>query len=126
MNVSVEIKNGFLDLLTNGVFLVNANEPTSLKLRVDNEELNLIIKFLNSEKDGKQVKKEAKVIDNITLEILFTNYNNSLGNYTKEFWRIGQIKNRYLYWSYSIYGLTDGDIKKIDYSFYLGEEVKNG
>lgn len=125
MNVSVEIKNGVLDSVANGITLVNSSFPTTLKLKIDNEFITLIIKFENSEKD-KEIKKEGKVIDSTTLEILFTNYNHALGNYTKEFWQIGQMKNRYLYWGYSIHGLGDAGIKKIDYSFYLGEEVKNG
>lgn len=125
MNISVEIKNGILDSVANGITLVNSNVPTSLKLKIDSEFITLIIKFENYEKD-KEIKKEAKVVDSTTLEIVFTNYNHALGNYTKEFWRIGQMKNRYLYWGYSIHGLEDADIKKIDYSFYLGEEVVNG
>lgn len=126
MNTSVEVKNGHFDILTQGLFFVNSKETTSLKLKVDLEEINLIIKFQDSEKETDTAKRKGIVIDNTTLEVIFTNYNNAIGNYTKEFWNIGSIAKRNLYWGYAIYGFAEGGIKKIEYTFYLGEEVNNG
>jgi hypothetical protein len=126
MNVTVELKNGTFDLLTSGLVVVNGDYPTTLVLKVDNEQVTLIIKFVNDEKDTKKTTKVAKVLNATTVEITFTNYNNFTGNYTKELWRIASIKNRGLYWGYTIYGFSEGNTKKVDYSFYLGEGVNNG
>jgi hypothetical protein len=125
MNVSIQIKNGDNDLLACGVFLVKWSLPTNLEVNVDNEHLTLIFKFENNETDS-QIKKEAKEINSTTLEIVFTNYNNSLGNYTKDLWEIGNIKNRKLFLSYVITGLPEGNLKQVDYTLYLGEGVTNG
>jgi len=126
MNTSIEVKNGNLDILTQGLFFVNSKETTTLKLMVDLEELNIIIKFEDSEKDTVKAKRKGNAIDNTTLEVIFTNYNNAIGNYTKEFWKIGSIAKRNLYWGYAIYGFAEGGIKKVEYTFYLGEEANNG
>jgi hypothetical protein len=126
MSLIVKVKNGTLDLLTSGVFILKGSEQSSIFLKDDNEEISLILKFQNTEKDTDKINKVATVINNNTLEITFSNYNNSLGNYTKDMWPIGTFKGRRLLLSYGIFGMTDGSLKKFDYSFYLGEEVQNG
>lgn len=118
------ITNGTKKLIGNGVIIIDAKDATTITLNENNEVITLIIKFTNT--DDKQTKKHASVLNKTTLEIEFSNYNNALGNYTKEFWRIGQFIGRGLYWSYSIAGLQQGNMKKLEFSFYLGEEVANG
>lgn len=126
MLVNVDIKNGIYDLLTSGLFVVNGDYSTTLVLKVDGEQLTLIIKFNNDQQDTTKAQKVAKALNATTLEVTFSNYNSWSGNYTKELWRIATIKNRALYWGYTIYGFKEGNTKKVDYSFYLGEEVNNG
>ena len=59
------------------------------------------------------------------IEINFINYDDPLGTWVNEPWRIGTSYNRELFLVYVIYGFAGSDLKIIQYSFYLGKEVKN-
>jgi hypothetical protein len=128
MATSIKIKNGIYDLLLSGSFIAKASDPTVLTLKGDGELelLKFIFKFENEDKDPNTPRKTTKVIDNTSLEITFINYNNILGTFTTNLWEIGSLNNRKLYLAYFICGLTVAKSKKVDYSFYLGEEVANG
>ena len=127
MNAKVDIKNGKYELVASGVFIADGTLPVSMTIHLEEEILNLILKFENDEKESKSIMKQPKLIDPTTLEIVFTNYNNIFGNFTKELWQVASINNgRKLYFSYDIIGLTNTLLKKINYSFYLGEAVTNG
>jgi len=128
MRGTVEIKNGIYDLLISGSVVVNGTDSTELTLTSAGElqPLKFIIKFENEDTEPSRPRKLAKVVDATTLEMIFTNYNNSFGSFAKEPWYLGSIINRKLYFVYVIYGFANAKIKKIDYSFYLGEEIVNG
>ena len=127
MEIKTTIKSGPLDLISGGVFLSEDNKDITITLEAPDEApLNLVFKFKNDEKDKNQPRKSAKALNDTTLEIEFTNYNNVLGSFNKELWEIGSLAKRKLFFAYIIYGFNDSVIKKIDYSFYLGEEVQNG
>jgi len=127
MSINTKIKSGENDLISSGVFLSEDDKEIRITLEApDDSPLNLILRFESSEKDKDQPRKEAKTLDDTTLQIIFTNYSNILGSFNKELWELGTLANRKLYFVYIIYGFNDSRLKKIDYSFYLGEEVQNG
>ncbi len=127
MEIKTTIKSGSLDLISGGVFLSEDKKDITITLKAPHETaIDLIFKFKNDDKDKNQPRKEAKVLNDTTLEIEFTNYNNILGSFNKELWEIGTLANRKLFLAYIIYGFKDSMLKKINYSFYLGEEVQNG
>jgi hypothetical protein len=126
MDVTIEIKSGIFDLIASGTFITYPSDFVSLTLKSNEEPLIFIFKFENSETDKDKVKKALRQIDSNTLELTFTNYNNSVGNYTKKPWAIGTLFKRRLYIAYLISGISGVDYKKVEYSFYLGEEVANG
>lgn len=128
MSEIIQIKNGILDLFASGSLIFDSTDQTIIKLTAEGDQmpLNIILKFENEEKDANLPRKAGNIVDATTLEIVFTNYNNSLGAFNKDFWELGSLSKRKLYFVYVIYGFSETKLKKIDYSFYLGEEVANG
>lgn len=127
MGIETQIKSGIYDLISSGVVITEEDKDLVITLKAPTESsINLILKFTTDESNKNELKKTAKAINKTTLEIIFTNYNNVLGSYSKEYWHIGTLMNRKLYFTYIIFGLSDCLLKKVEYSFYLGEEVHNG
>lgn len=127
MKIKTNIKSGDLELVSGGAFLAQIDREVTISLESENEvPLNLVFRFKNDDSDNEKLNREAKVVNETTLDITFINYNNILGSFNKELWEIGSLAHRKLFMAYVIYGFNDSRLKKIDYSFYLGEEVKNG
>ncbi|AZJ32737.1 hypothetical protein SAMN05444344_1528 [Tenacibaculum mesophilum] len=127
MEIKTSIKSGDYDLVSNGTVITEESKDLEIELKAqDDNSLTLILKFNTDDSEKNELKRSAKVLNDTTLEILFTNYNNVLGSYNKKLWKLGTLANRKLYFTYVIYGLTDSNLKRIEYSFYLGEEVNNG
>jgi len=128
MATKVQIENGTYNLFECGSLIADSSIPVIITLKGDGELefLKFIIRFINEEKDPNVPRKKAKVLDPSTLEVTFTNYNNILGAFNKDYWEVGTLNNRKLYLVYFICGQKGSKLKKITYSFYLGEEVANG
>ena len=127
MNIKTSIKSGNSELISSGSFLSKIDNEIILTLDSGIEApLNLILRFKTDENTNEKLSRDAKAIDDTTLDITFTNYNSPLGSFNKELWEIGTIAKRRLSMAYVIYGFTDSKIKKIEYSFYLDMEVRNG
>ena len=126
MNLNIEIKSGELDLAGGGTIITASSEPVKLTISDKGIPMFLYLEFKNEGADNKTTKVVSTMEGNNTLKVIFTNYNNALGTYTKIPWHIGYSFDRELFLCYMIYGYPDSNIKKIDYSLYLGKEVKNG
>jgi hypothetical protein len=126
MNLNIEIKSGELDLAGAGTIITASPDPVRLTISDKDEPMYLYLEFKNEGSDNKTTKVVSTMEGTSTLKVVFTNYNNPLGTYTKQPWLIGYSFNRELFLCYVIYGYPESASKKIDYSFYLGKEVKNG
>jgi len=127
MKLDVKIKNGIYDLTASGMVILDSSVQTVITIKDEGQPFDMIIQFKNDESNPKETKRETKLIPGKNaFEINFTNYNSVLGSFTKEFWFIGTSNQRKLYFTYLISSLTDSKLKRLEYSFYLGEEVKNG
>jgi hypothetical protein len=127
MNIKTTVKSGNLELVSGGSFLSESDKEVTIILESNVESpLNLIFRFKNDNSNKDKLHRDAKAVNDTTLDITFTNYNSVLGSFNKELWEIGTIAHRKLFMAYVIYGFNDSRIKKIDYTFYLGEEVRNG
>lgn len=128
MKKEITIKNGNLDLFISNSIIVDANKPTSLKLAGDENEsdIELIFKFKNRNENNDKVDREVNFIDDTKMEITFINFNNLLGTYSSSIWELGDIKKRKLYLYYLVRDFVQTEMKQLDFTFYLGEEVSNG
>ncbi|MFC0877847.1 DUF6864 domain-containing function [Saccharicrinis sp. FJH2] len=127
MKLGIEIKSGNLELSLSGSLVTTSLERVQLTLLDNGAPLDLFLDFKNDSSNPEKFQKTAKKIEGKNaINIVFTNYNNPLGTYTAQPWQIGHAFNRELFFCFVIYGFDNSNVKKIDYSFYLGKEVKNG
>lgn len=126
MNDQIHIKNGTLDLFTSGTCIVNQNLPTYLNLKGESETpIELILLFEDIDNEPKHETKTNFINEN-SMEIKFINFNNALGVFGTKIWELGTLKNRKLFFYYMVRDLINSEMKEVTYTFYLGEEVKNG
>lgn len=121
----MKIKTGQYDVLYSGTVIQIKGEPIEITLPdLKDNPLILIIKFID-DKNEKGMVTNFNLLDKHSLEITFTNFNNSLGVGNTELTELGTLNDRKLFFNYRVY-----DIKSIGktfhYTFYSGEEVKNG
>ncbi|MEP0463402.1 MAG: DUF6864 domain-containing function [Flavobacteriaceae bacterium] len=128
MKNEVTIKNGNLDLFISNSIIINANEPTTLKLAGDENEsmIEMVFKFENRDENEKKPGRQTNVINDTKMEIIFINFNNVLGTYSSSIWELGTLKKRKLFLYYSVRDFAKSEMKQFDFTFYLGEEVQNG
>jgi hypothetical protein len=123
MELILKINNGYLDLASSGIVLVDGDQPTKVSIyeKDDDTPLDIIIKFVNN-KYSKSGYIDRQ-IDEHTVEIVFTNFNDPIGHRIDAPWRIGTAYNRELYFVFAISGEVHHSLKIIQYSFYLGKKV---
>jgi len=127
MEISLKIKNGKFDLIASGIIISASKEPIIITINDDGEPIDIIMRFENNKAEINKISGIVKHVEGQNaIEIIFTNYNLILGSFTKEPWLIAESFNRDLYLLYVISGFTDSELKKIEYSFYFGLEVKKG
>ena len=119
----MKIKVGDYDILESGTVIGNINEPIDFILDPDKE---YIIRFtFTDDAENKQWTAKAEKFGNNGLNIIFINYNNSLGIGNLALIPVGRMYGRAVFLNYRIYAIDKGG-KLVHYSFLLGEEVKNG
>ncbi len=127
MTFDIKFKNGEFDLVAHGTVITASKEPTIITVQDDGNPMDIILKFERDKEHSKELEKSVKAIEGQNaIEITFKNYTSSLGHYTKEPWLIAHSNGRGLYLLYVISGFNDSLLQKIEYSFYLGEEINNG
>jgi hypothetical protein len=119
------IKSDGKDIFTSGSFMTFSGGENTITISDENEKLEFILTFQKDEKDS-NARWETEIINNQTLKLIFLNYNNPLGSFSTEPIEVGTLFSRKLYFAYFIIHLNETELRKIDYSFYLGEEVANG
>jgi len=126
MELKVKIKNGLLDLSASGVIIIDSSKPVVLTLFDNDEPMNIEMIFMNDPKNELTSRNIREVQSKNKIIIEFVNYNEIYGYYTNEPWSIGAAFGKELFFTYSISAFLESKMKKIEYSFLLGKEVKNG
>ncbi len=124
MKFSVELTIDEMDLINSGTFLTHSNSNIKMKLIDEGPPIFLKIQFQNDDQD-KKARVVTKIESTDTVELSFLNFNNPLGFFSTFPLLIGSSYDRHLYLTYAIYGIPESNLKKFDYSIYLGEEVIN-
>lgn len=119
----MNIKVGEYEVLESGTVIGISNE--NIDFILDNmTQFILRMTFIDDLSDNNTSLK-AELFEKNGLKIIFTNFNNSLGNGNASPIKLGTIINRELYLNYRIYSQQDAG-KLIHYTFLLGKEVKVG
>lgn len=123
--MDITITSGNLEVLHSGSIIQIKDEPINITLTGKTETpLNFVFIF-KDDKNDKETVTNYNLIDEFTLEITFINFNSSLGTGNTDLIDLGSIDNRKLFFNYRIYSIKNLG-KTLHYSFYIGEEVKNG
>lgn len=126
-DLKILVKNGSLDLTSSGVILIDGSKSTILTILDDGLPMDIILNFKTDEATKDVPTRQSNPIKGQNaFEIIFTNFNSALGTYNKEPWLIGTSYNRKLYLLYIISAFAHSNIKRFEYSFYLGEVENNG
>ncbi|MBI3518287.1 MAG: hypothetical protein HY062_02875 [Bacteroidetes bacterium] len=126
MEKQVIITSGNVEVLDSGTFLTFDEKEVVISVIYKDEEIKLHLRFEDSNDKKGEMKINFEVINAQEMRIIFIDYNNTLGQFNRQPVELGTIANRAFYFAYYIVHLHDTKRKQINYSFYLGEEVKNG
>ena len=111
------------EVLNSGSVITYENEPITFHLADD---LRVTFVF-RDDKNNKEHRMDFNPIDNNELELILINFNNSLGTGNIKPISIGTLNNRRLFTNFRVYALSEKNKgRTIHYTWYLGEEVKNG
>jgi hypothetical protein len=116
-------KVGIYDILDSGTIVGNVDEPVDFIID-EIADFTVRLKFINDTGTDKYTR-QAEKFGAKGVQLVFTNYNNSLGTGTVSPLKIGSFNKRELYINYRIYHL-EGTGKLIHYTWLLGKEASNG
>lgn len=116
---------GDKELLESQTFLSIGLGETKVSLGREAETLNFILDFVQEE--GKGQKFEVQPVDNQTLKLRLINWDNALGTTLTQPIEVGRFNRRKLYLLiYVKKAGSQGQIREVTFSAYLGEEAKDG
>ena len=95
---------------------------TPEELDISLADLALQLRFLS---DKGEQRIERKVVEEKILELKIFNFNNTLGTGLTEPIELGQVSGRKLYFVFTASSLSKKSIKRIEFTYFLGEEVSD-
>jgi hypothetical protein len=108
-------------VLDSGTLITFRNEPVTFQLAND---LKIRMSFRN---DGSgQQRLDYNVISPHELELVLTNFNNSLGSGNAQPLPLARLDNRQVYLNFAVYAFDESSNKIVHYTWYSREEVANG
>lgn len=122
MAIKIMTGDNNYEILATGTVITFKEEPIKFQLAKD---LKIIISF-KLDKELKEQKMDFNAINNNELEIILTNFNNSLGTANFEPLPLAKMNNHQVYLNLMIYALNESSNKTVHYTWYLREEVANG
>jgi hypothetical protein len=112
-------------LLETSTFIVPGLGMTKVVLGGGTESLTFLLNFETIA--DKPLNLHSKPVDNRTLSLTFTNWDNVLGTGLLQALQVGSFNNRKLYLLIFVRKIGGkGDQKLVTLSFYTGEEVPSG
>jgi hypothetical protein len=109
------ISTGNRKVIHSGVFITWGSDPTVMEIAGG---LKLIFAFANDkENPGKQFVT-GDVLDDHTLRLTMTNFNNILGTGTSEPVRIGETNGKDIHLAYRVHAIGGAEDKTVQYTVY--------
>ena len=107
-------------------FLALGLGETRIRLGSEPESVDFILDFKDNKEESTE-KITFDPIDNKTLRIVLTNWNNPIGATLNKEVEVGTLNKRRLYILFYIKKAgTKGDLREVTFSAYLGEEIQDG
>lgn len=116
----MEIKIGNYELLDSAIVIGIENEPIEFLLHDNEGDMTLVVTF-KKDSSIKGFPIRFNLIDNSKLEITLVNFDGFMGGGNSQPYRVGEFKNRALYFSYRVFDLENAS-KTLLFNFYLGEQ----
>lgn len=121
----MKITYGEKELFQSVTFITLGLGETKIVLKENDEVINFIFDFVSN--DSEQNLLNSVPLDNNTLKLILTNWNNPNGTTLQSAWEVGIFKNRKLYIIFLVKHIgPKGNFKEVTFSAYLGEKVLNG
>ena len=119
----MKIKTGGKELFESETFLVLGLGETIITIGDGPEALSVIFDFAKGEKQAIR----WNTVDNKSLKLTLTNWDNHLGTTLTRPVEIGIFRNRQLFLLFNVSKAgQEADIREVTVSLYLGEEVQGG
>lgn len=124
----LQIITGKSEVIASGKLQVFNDKETIFKFQEEGESISIIINF---GEDPKRIRKASpkrtfEIIDESTLKIIFSNYNDPRGIYTPKPVELGTLNNRKLSFAYNVSKTTSSpSLREFSYTFYLDTEIPN-
>ena len=122
----MHIKYNDKELLDSMTFMSFGNGETEIEFGEGKEKLKVILDFIDEE-EPKEQKLQFVVIDQHTLKIMLTNWNNVLGTTFNEAVKIGSFRKRELFLILNVKKAGQkAAFREVTFSLYVGQEVHDG
>lgn len=121
----MKIKVGNYELIHSGTIIAIKDNPISIKLKDEIEGDCTFIMNFGTDNEKKEAFANFTVIDRLTLQIDFKNFDKYAGGGNTELIHLGTLRLLPLYFNYRVFDLTNVG-KTLLFNFYVGEEVENG
>ena len=106
-----------MELLSSGTFITFGSGATAIEFELDDKQITLIFHFVNTGWP-RRTKAVPEVAGEHTLRIVFRNYNNPSGIYTRKPVFVGRIAQRSVWITYRISSFRRSPSKMVTYSVY--------
>ena len=118
----MKIKSDKKEVYLTGSIMTFNNEPLIFELE---EDMKFSISFsADDSNEAQRIEPVLNTDDFLALKLV--NFNSLSGGGTNEPLFLGTMLNRVLYFNFLVYSIKKNSQKLFHYTFYLGEEVKNG
>lgn len=108
-------------ILDSGSVISFRNDPLTLTLPLEGEDLVFIFSFRSEKVDEHRPRVDVFPCGERKLELQFVNFDYDLGTGNVNPIELGLIEEKPLYLNYRIYALADSDCRLIHYTFYQGK-----
>jgi hypothetical protein len=122
MAIKITTGDSGYEILDSGTVISFLNESIKFQLAAD---LKIIVSF-KTDKEIKDQKMDFNSISNNELELILTNFHNSLGTGNAAPISLAIINGKTVYFNFMVYAINETSSKTVHYTWYLREEVGNG
>ena len=121
----IKIKTGEFEVLESCSFLASGPGETEIVVSRESEFIKVLLLFQRSDDPGHTIV--PSIVDSTTLRLVMTNWDNVLGTGFAEPFPVGTFEGRPIYISIQVNrAAQSGEVRLVNFTAYLGDEVRNG